>query len=281
MEETNNGGGRAKKNKHHFVLVHGLCHGAWCWYKAATALRRAGHRVTAPDMAGCGAHPARLAEVRTFEEYSRPLLDAVAALPPGERAVLVGHSHGGCGVALAAERFPEKVAAAVFVAASMPAVGRSMGAATTDEFLKFVAAEPDFFLDTKVLDQENPDIPGHPVIFGPKFVAQRLYQLSPPEDLTLALSLIRPANRFNEDPLMKDEKLLTEAGYGSARRVFVVVEDDLGIPAEFQRRMIALSPAGVEVEAMDAGGADHMAMLSRPEELVERLIRIADRCVDG
>nr|CAB3465440.1 unnamed protein product [Digitaria exilis] len=281
MEETNNGDGRAKKNKHHFVLVHGLCHGAWCWYKAATALRRAGHRVTAPDMAGCGAHPARLAEVRTFEEYSRPLLDAVAALPPGERAVLVGHSHGGCGVALAAERFPEKVAAAVFVAASMPAVGRSMGAATTDEFLKFVAAEPDFFLDTKVLDQENPDIPGHPVIFGPKFVAQRLYQLSPPEDLTLALSLIRPANRFNEDPLMKDENLLTEAGYGSVRRVFVVVEDDLGIPAEFQRRMIALSPAGVEVEAMDAGGADHMAMLSRPEELVERLIRIADNCVDG
>jgi hypothetical protein len=29
------------------VLVHGLCHGAWCWYKAATALESAGHRVTA------------------------------------------------------------------------------------------------------------------------------------------------------------------------------------------------------------------------------------------
>jgi hypothetical protein len=32
--------------------------------------------------------------------------------------------------------------------------------------------------------------------------------------LTLALSLIRPANRFDEDALMKDEKLLTEAGVG-------------------------------------------------------------------
>lgn len=98
------------------------------------------------------------------------------------------------------------------------------------------------------------------------------------QDLTLALSLIRPANRFNEGPLMKDEKLLTESGYGSVRRVFVVVEDDLAIPAEFQRRMIALSPAGVEVEAMAAGGVDHMAMLSRPEELAQRLIRIADEC---
>ena len=93
--------------------------------------------------------------------------------------------------------------------------------------------------------------------------------------MTLALSLIRPANRFDEDALMKDEKLLTEAGYGSARRVFVVVEDDLGIPAEFQRRMIAQSP-GVEVETTTAGGgADHMAMLSRPEELVDLLLRIA------
>jgi len=45
----------------------------------------------------------------------------------------------------------------------------------------FIGAKPDFFLDTKVLHQENPNIPGRPVIFGPKFTAQRLYQLSPPE----------------------------------------------------------------------------------------------------
>lgn len=125
-----------KQQQHHLVLVHGLCHGAWCWYKAATALRRAGHRVTALDMAGCGAHPARVDEVRTFEEYSRPLLDAVAAVPAGERVVLVAHSHGGLSVALAAERFPGKVAAAVFLTASLPAVGRSMAAATTDEVRK-------------------------------------------------------------------------------------------------------------------------------------------------
>lgn len=49
------------------------------------------------------------------------------------------------------------------------------------QYLKFVAAEPDFFLDTKEQDQENPEIPGRPVLFGPKFVAQRLYQLCPAE----------------------------------------------------------------------------------------------------
>ena len=124
------GGGGMKK---HFVLVHGLCHGAWCWYKVATALRAAGHRVTALDLAASGAHPARLDEVRSFEDYSRPLLDAVAAAAPGgERLVLVGHSHGGLSLALSMERFPRKVAAAVFVAAAMPCVGKHMGV-TTEE----------------------------------------------------------------------------------------------------------------------------------------------------
>ncbi|WVZ98278.1 hypothetical protein U9M48_043741 [Paspalum notatum var. saurae] len=282
--ETTKGGGDGKPQQappsrhhrhHHFVLVHGLCHGAWCWYKVATALRRAGHSVTAPDMAGCGAHPARLHEVSTFEEYSRPLLDAVAALLPPDRAVLVGHSHGGLSVALAAQRFPEKVAAAVFVTAALPAIGGSMFATTTEEFVE--QEEPEYYLDTKQVAQENPDIPGNPIIFGPNFMAQRLYQHSPPEDLTLALSLLRPANQFSDDALMRDEQLLTEDGYGSARRVFVVVEDDRGIPAEFQRRMVAQSP-GVEVEKMAVGGgADHMAMLSRPEELAELLVRAADK----
>jgi alpha-beta hydrolase superfamily lysophospholipase len=120
------GGGR------HFVLVHGLCHGAWCWYKVATALESAGHRVTALDLAAAGAHPARLHEVRSLEDYSRPLLDAVAAAPDGDRLVLVGHSHGGVSLALAMERFPSKVATAVFVAAALPCVGKHLGV-TLDE----------------------------------------------------------------------------------------------------------------------------------------------------
>jgi len=86
--------------------------------------------------------------------------------------------------------------------------------------------------------------------------------------------LIKPANAFTtgnpDEVVMRDEKLLTEEGYGSARRVFIVVEEDRGIPAEFQRP----SP-GVEVSEIT--GADHMAMLSQPLELVQLLIRTADQ----
>ena len=119
-------GSKQRRRQHHFVLVHGACHGAWCWYKVGTLLSSAGHRVTALDMAACGASPGRAEEVPSFEEYSRPLLAAVAGLPPDEKAVLVGHSFGGLNLALAMERYPDRVAVAVFVAAAMPAAGKPM-----------------------------------------------------------------------------------------------------------------------------------------------------------
>ena len=48
----------------------------------------------------------------------------------GDRLVLVGHSHGGASLALAMERFPRKVAAAVFVDAALPWVGKHIGVGT-------------------------------------------------------------------------------------------------------------------------------------------------------
>jgi alpha-beta hydrolase superfamily lysophospholipase len=116
----------SSKKQHHFVLVHGICHGAWCWYKVATLLSSAGHRVTALDMAACGASPGRAEEVPSLQEYSRPLLAAVAGLQPEEKAVLVGHSFGGLSLALAMEQCPDRVAVAVFVSALMPAAGKPM-----------------------------------------------------------------------------------------------------------------------------------------------------------
>jgi pimeloyl-ACP methyl ester carboxylesterase len=59
-------------------------------------------------------------EVATFRDYSKPLLDLLESLPAEEKVVLVGHSLGGVSIALASELFPEKVAAAVFLAAFMP-----------------------------------------------------------------------------------------------------------------------------------------------------------------
>src|ERR1044072_2398900 len=106
--------------KQHFVLVHGLSHGAWCWYKLKPLLESAGHKVTALDLAACGISTDKIEEVHTFAEYSKPLLEFLASLSPSEKVVLVGHSFGGISLALAMDQFPEKIALAIFVTAFVP-----------------------------------------------------------------------------------------------------------------------------------------------------------------
>ncbi|KQK11395.1 probable esterase PIR7A [Brachypodium distachyon] len=264
-----------RRRRHRFLLVHGVCHGAWCWYKVAAALESAGHRVDALDMAACGAHPARPGEVRSFEDYSRPLLDALAALPPGEKAVLVGHSYGGQSLALAMQRFPNRVAVAVFVSAAMPAAGKPMSF-VPQQFAK--ERGPGFFKDCVIETTGDPQRPDESFyktfLLGPEYMAQKLYQLSPPEDLTLAKTLVRPSRQFVDDAVMDDEEFLMAEGYGAVSRVYVVAEDDASWSAEFQRRMASWSP-GTEVRGIE--GADHMPMFSKPKELCDLLVEIADK----
>jgi pimeloyl-ACP methyl ester carboxylesterase len=94
------------------------------------------------------------------------------------------------------------------------------------------------------------------------------------QDLELAKLLVRPGFQFMDDPTMKDETLLTDGNYGSVKRVFVVAKADRSSTEEMQRRMVELSP-GADVE--EVAGADHMAMLSKPTEVCEVLVRIAGR----
>jgi polyneuridine-aldehyde esterase len=110
-----------EKRKQHFVLVHGSCHGAWCWYKVKPLLEAVGHRVTAVDLAASGIDTTRsITDIPTCEQYSEPLTKLLTSLPNDEKVVLVGHSFGGLNLAIAMEKFPEKISVAVFLTAFMP-----------------------------------------------------------------------------------------------------------------------------------------------------------------
>uniref|UniRef100_A0A0A8ZPY8 AB hydrolase-1 domain-containing protein n=1 Tax=Arundo donax TaxID=35708 RepID=A0A0A8ZPY8_ARUDO len=106
-------------------------------------------------------------------------------------------------------------------------------------------------------------------------MSQRMYQLSPPEDLTLAKMMVRPAQMYLNDGTMRGEGVLTEGKYGAVRRVFVVAEEDKTWPAEEQRRVAASGGPGVEVRAIE--GADHMPMISKPAELSEIIMQVAEK----
>ncbi|KAJ3699916.1 hypothetical protein LUZ61_003621 [Rhynchospora tenuis] len=248
----------------HFVLVHGAGHGGWVWYKLATKLNEAGHRVSAPDLAASGINPKRLEEVNTFEEYSEPLVEVMEAVPADERVVLVGHSNGGLSVSLAMERFPQKVAAAVFTSAAMPSITNS-----------FVAITKKLIEDVRKDKKDSKDVSGprRSFSFGPEDLRTNYYQLCAPEDVTLATMLMRPGKPFFDSSVSRDD-FVTAENHGSVSRVYVVCNQGRALPRKTQIWMAEMSP---ETETIELDGADNMPMLSVPEELFSHLVDISNR----
>jgi len=105
-----------------FLLVHGACHGAWCWDEVAGRLRARGHRVAALDLPGHGRRAAevrRASVARTRRRWPRPW-------PRGhDRAVVVGHSMGGL-VIPRRELAPARIRHLVFLAAVVVTHGGSL-----------------------------------------------------------------------------------------------------------------------------------------------------------
>ncbi|KAJ4965861.1 hypothetical protein NE237_017710 [Protea cynaroides] len=242
----------------YFVLVHGLCHGGWCWYKVKPLLESAGHRVTAVDLAASGINMAKIDEVHTMADYTEPLIELMDSLPPGEKVTLVGHSLGGFSLALAMDKFPQKISAAVFLTALMPDWTHPPSY-VMDQFMKGMSAA--FWLDTKLSSGLDPVKPKSTVLFGRKCLASNIYQLSPSKDLALAEMLMRFGSMFHDD--LSNAKAFSEVGYGSVNRVYILCNKDLTIREDFQRWMIENNPVK---EVMEIEDADHMPMMSKPNE---------------
>ncbi|XP_058110692.1 methylesterase 17 isoform X2 [Magnolia sinica] len=110
---------KTPSTQHHFVLVHGISHGAWCWYKIRVLLENSGHKVSCLDLAGAGIDRSDADAVLSFDDYDKPLVDFMSALPEGEKVILVGHSAGGLSVAHTCHEFPNKIELAIYVGATM------------------------------------------------------------------------------------------------------------------------------------------------------------------
>ncbi|KAJ6859548.1 hypothetical protein NC652_041737 [Populus alba x Populus x berolinensis] len=105
--------------KPHFVLVHGACHGAWCWYKIRCLMETSGYKVTCLDLKSAGIDQSNPNTILTLDEYDAPLIDFLSNLPHDEKVILVGHSAGGLSLTDAIHRFPKRIHLAIYVAANM------------------------------------------------------------------------------------------------------------------------------------------------------------------
>ncbi|RYR23880.1 hypothetical protein HN51_046193 [Arachis hypogaea] len=261
----------AMENKKHFVLVHGACHGAWCWYKVSALLKSDGHRVTALDMAASGIHPKKVQELASITEYVEPLMELLESLPSEERVILVGHSLGGICISMAMEMFPNKIAAAVFVAAFMPSSQDPTFMTRIQQHREKVYSS----MDSKIMfdeDAKNDSKPNGCMIFGPQHLASNLYQLCPPEDISLAMSLLRPTRLYGDQELVREQTRVTREKYGSVAKVYIVCEQDQAIKKDVQLSMIEKNP---ETDVKFIVDADHMPMFSKPQELFSCLHHIA------
>ena len=107
-----------------FVLIHGGCHGGWCWERIVPLLHDQGHRAFAPDLPGTGSDRTPLSQV-TLQGWAKFVADLIRQ--QNEPVVLVGHSLGGPVISQAAEFVPDRIKSLVYLAAIMPSDGGTAG----------------------------------------------------------------------------------------------------------------------------------------------------------
>ncbi|XP_050918301.1 methyl jasmonate esterase 1 [Lathyrus oleraceus] len=255
-------------NSEHFVLVHGACHGAWCWYKVATLLQSAGHNVTTVELAASGINPIQVQEIRQISKYHEPLMKYMESLPLEEKVILVGHSLAGLSMSVAMEKFPQKISVAVFITTFV--LSQNL---TYPAILQEQARRNNSLMDTKDLYFDGPNKPATARLFGPKYLASTFYQLSPPEDLTLALSLVRPMPLYNDYDLLEKETKVTYDRNGRVPKIFIIAKNDKLVAEDFQRWIIERSGPYAEVKVVK--NADHMVIFSKVKKLTRMLLKIA------
>ncbi|KAK3022379.1 hypothetical protein RJ639_047353 [Escallonia herrerae] len=248
----------------HFVLIHGLSGGSWCWYKIRCLMENSGYKVSCLDLKGAGVDRSDPNTVLDFQDYNQPLMDFMSALPDNEQVILVGHSAGGLSVTQATYKFAKKISLAVYVAATMLKTGY-----LTDQDVK--DGVPDLSEFGNAYDLEfglGADEPPTTAVVKKELQRKIIYHTSPQEDSTLAAMLLRPgpiqalqSARFSEE---NDD-------IDTVPRVYITTLYDRVVRPEQQDAMIKRWPPS-KVYVLES---DHSPFFSTPFVLFGLLVRAA------
>lgn len=233
-----------------FVLVHGACHGAWCWSKIVPRLEAMGHRAVAIDLPGLGEDTTPVDEV-TFEGTIDHVVAAVES--ELEPVVLVGHSLGGVSISATAERIPDRIRLLIYLSAFLPRDGDSVNA---------IYESPDW-------PQETPAPPpirsadGLSISHTPEGARQRFFQDCSDEDVAYAVARLKP-----QPLVMRTTRVrITPERFGRVPRAYIHCLDDNAAPLARQRKMVALSPCQ-KVAELPTG---HSPFFAAPDLLARTL----------
>jgi len=199
-----------------FVLIHGGCHGAWCWYKVAPLLEKRGHTVIAPDLPSHGRDKTPVSSV-TLQAY----VDTVCRILDAQRepVILVGHSMGGGVITQTAEYRPDKIKTLVYLTALLPANGESMG--------RVLRRNTASVLPSNIVPAPDPGA----TMIREEVLKDAFYGDCSAQDIALANLLLTPqATAPLRTPLQT-----SDANFGRIPRVFIECLQDRAHSLSFQQ----------------------------------------------
>lgn len=233
------------------LLVHGSCHGGWCWDRVLPELSARGITARALDLPGHGADRTPAASV-TLELYARAILAAVAGMGPGPVALL-GHSAGGYAISAAASIDPQAIGKLLYLCAYLPVQGQSLSQMRADW--------PEQPLVPHI--RRSPD--RHSFTFDPEAVPALFYHDCPAEAVAWAEPRLCP------QPMAPQvtPAALSDAFEGLEKH-YIICADDRAIPPAYQRVMASRLPP----ERISELPASHSPFLSMPDRLADRIATI-------
>lgn len=234
-----------------FVLIHGSWHGAWCWHKIVSRLEAAGHRALAPDMPAHGRDWCTPGEIALDDYVARVggTLDTV-----DDPVVIVAHSRGGIVASQAAERYPDRVRALVYLAAFLLPDGARV--------LEYGGADQDSMIAPNlIVNMEE----GWDMLKREAF-RPALYADCSDDDVALCDMLLTPEPM---QPTLTPLQLTADR-FGSVPRCFIELLQDRAVSLTLQRRMHAEMPC----ERVMSIDASHSAYFSQPDILTEHLLSV-------
>ncbi|XP_010244542.1 PREDICTED: methylesterase 17-like [Nelumbo nucifera] len=247
----------------HFVLLHGIGGGAWCWYKLRCLMESSGYKVTCIDLKSAGIDPSDPDSILSFDQYNQPLVDFLSHLPQDQKVILVGHSAGGLSVTDAIYKFPKKIGMAIYIGATMLRWGFQ-----TDQDIKDGAPDLSEFGDVYEFGYGlGRDHPPTSAIIKKEYQRKIIYHMSPQEDSTLALMLLKPG------PLLAllGARLIEGIGADDITRVYIKTMHDQVIKPQQQEAMIQKWPPST-VYTLES---DHSPFFSSPFMLFTLLLKAA------
>ncbi len=219
-----------------FVLVHGLCHGGWCWDPTATELAALGHSVTAVDLPLTG-----------LDDDASSVADVLNGLDGP--IVLVGHSYGGLVISRVADGRSD-VSHLVYVAALMIGSDDVAGA-------KVAEFPPTLFNQRfKVFDDRM-------ITIDPELALDCFYNECADTVARAAAARLRPTSvNCLRTPTRAEP-------WNELPSTYIVCERDQTIHPDMQR---AMSTNAGRVHSLST---DHSPFMSAPEDVLRILVQAA------